>query len=172
MTRRALLLASVLVLWTVVVYLGFAGLMYLGIDPQVNVATSDPELRHHGFPTICPTNSLIWVSWVVTYSAGVAWLTQRFFGGKRSQVLCLAIIIFAGTCLYLTMLHQTFLAVALPAKLWAVYRDFIREHLAVLDDIYGHWALPRLKYYVLVGQMVLTTLICLLAVARWRARPT
>lgn len=172
MTRRWLLLAVLLALWTALAYLGLAGLMYLGVDPQTNVATTDPDFRHHGFPIISAKSLLVWLAVLGAYSAGSAALAHHLFLGTRQRAVTLALSLLAATSIYVAACHPTFLAVAVPEAQWAPYRLFVHNHIPFLDEIYGHWGLPRLKYHVMAGQVVLTTMICLLAVAvsRWQAR--
>lgn len=159
-TRRALFVALGLVLWTTLSYSILVGLILWGIEPIQTVFSPEPELRQHGKLLLNPAGVILWVQVLAVYSVGSALLVARFLRLTWRQKVGLATAVFVASVVYVAVFHPTFLLVVLSAAQWASYSALAQRYVPGLEEVYQHWGLSRLKYWVLAGQVVLTTLVC------------
>lgn len=169
MAKRVALAALTLALWTTVAYAFLLGLSHLYIEPVRSIFSPDPEFRQHGKPVLSLAGAILWFQVVTLQGIGAAWLSGRVFGLTRPTKYFLFSLLTIVSSLYVTIWHPTLLLVLLDESQWEAY-SAIAGRLPALKAIYYNFGLPRLKYHVLAGQIVLTTSVCFLVIAVSRLR--
>lgn len=162
MTRRFLYLPIAIGLWTLLSYSLLVGMSYMAINPVSSIFSPEPEFRQHGKPVLDLAGFILWFEVLVVYAAGSAAMAARLLELRRSFAIGLAIGVLLVSSLYVAIVHPTLLLMLLGPEWWARYSSIAQRYVPGLEEIYQHWGLPRLKYWVLAGQVVLTTVICLL----------
>ncbi len=172
MTKRFAKTVLLLAVATVLSYALIAWMASLQIDPIRMFYSPEPEFRHHGKPYFHLAGAILWLQILAVYSALCSLVTGRLWSLQRSTTVGLGFFLFLTAAAYVLVCHPLLLPVILSGDQWERYYS-LAERLPMLREIYFQFGLPRLKYHVLAGQVVLTVVTCLLAVAeaRWRARP-
>lgn len=170
--KRVLLLVLLLAAWSLAAYLLLVLMMNLYIEPVRGIASSEPEFSHHGKPVLNSAGIILWAQVLAIYGAACAFSAHKFFRLSLAARIVLGVLVTLTSAAHVTVVHPTLLLAAMGLEDWRTYVHFVASRIPALDQIYGHWGLPRLKYHVLAGQAALTTVICLAVVAltRWRAR--
>jgi len=158
---RMALALGIIIVCTTVAYSLLALLATHYIEP-VRVAFSlDPNFRHHGQPVVDIFGSAVWLITLLLYSITVVFAVGECLTLENKMRVGVAAIIFIGSSIYVAIIHPTFLLAVLGLDAWRVYVGSVARHIPFLDEVYGRWALPRLRYQVLAGQMFLTTFLFL-----------
>lgn len=163
MSSRTAKTFILLLLSTTLSYLLLSWLASVQIDPIRRFYSPEPEFRQHGEPVFHPAGAVLWLQVLAIYSAFSALLTARLWQLPRRMVFRLALMLFLTASAYVTVCHPLLLPVLLSGAWWEHY-SALAVRLPMLEEIYYHFGLPRLKYIVLSGQALLTTAICFLMI--------
>lgn len=161
MKDKTLFLLAALALWTAVCYSFLFLLGRLRVDPVVFAANpSRPELVAHGMPQLSLIGALAWIGVLALYAAGSILLVARMSGSFRGRRPLLGfLVLFLLSASYVALVHPTLLLTVLSPQTRSAYSRFVEAHVPFLDQIYFHWGLVHLKLFVLLGQILITTVI-------------
>ena len=156
--KRILVAILCIVTITICLYVLLYFLALARIDPTIYVAAKPRQ--YHADVVLSPLGIIIWSTIIAMHSLLIALFASFYL---KQRMLWRGFTIFVVTLLFITIIHPTFLMLALPESIRQNYFHFVERYIPPLYQIYFHWGLGKYVYSIFAIHI---SLLCALVLSR------